>query len=71
MIRIEIAVPRRAPIVVIHDRKGSHAHTELPLAIRDAFEAAKRRVGGMSARITQRSKLERGRRRPNAAANLT
>jgi ribosome-associated translation inhibitor RaiA len=64
-IKIEIGVPRRAPIVVTHDRKGSHANAELPRAIRDAFEAAMRKVNGVSARIGQRSKIERGRRRPS------
>lgn len=64
-IKIEIGVPRRAPIVISHDRKGSHANEELLLAIRDAFEAALRKVDGMAAKIRQRSKLERGRRRPN------
>ncbi len=63
-IKIEIGVPRRSPIVVSHERTGSHANAELPRAVRDAFEAALRKVDGMSARIGQRSKIERGRRRP-------
>jgi ribosome-associated translation inhibitor RaiA len=67
-IKIEIGVPRRAAIVVSHERKGTHANAELPRAIRDAFEAAMRKVNGMSARISQRSKIERGRRRPNPSA---
>ena len=57
-------MPRRRPIVVRHERVGSHASEELGLAIRDAFEAALRKVDGMATKITQRSKLERGRRRP-------
>jgi ribosome-associated translation inhibitor RaiA len=70
-IKIEIGVPRRAPIVISHERKGSHANEELVLAIRDAFEAARRKVDGMAAKIGERSKLERGRRRPgpNAAGS--
>jgi ribosome-associated translation inhibitor RaiA len=67
-IKIEIGVPRRASIVVCHERKGSHVSAELPLAIRDAFDAALRKVDGMSARIGQRTKLDRGRRRPNLSA---
>jgi putative sigma-54 modulation protein len=63
-IKIEIGIPRRKPIVVTHDRVGSHANEELGLALRDAFEAALRRVDGTVARVTQRAKLERGRRRP-------
>ena len=53
------------PSVVSHERKGSHANEELPLAIRDAFDAALRKVDGMSAKIGQRSRIERGRRRPS------
>ena len=64
LIKIEIGVPRRGAIVVSHERIGSHANEELPLAIRDAFEAALRKVDGMAAKINRRSKLERGRRRP-------
>jgi ribosome-associated translation inhibitor RaiA len=67
-IKIEIGVPRRAPIVISHERKGSHAGEELQLAIRDAFEAAQRKVDGMAAKIGQRSKLERGRRRPGPSS---
>ena len=63
-IKIEIGVPRRSSIVVCHERKGSHANAELPLAIRDAFDVAMRKVDGMSAKISQRSRIERGRRRP-------
>jgi putative sigma-54 modulation protein len=61
---IEIGMPSRSPIVVRHERTGSNAHEELGLAIRDAFEAALRKVDGMAAKICQRSKLDRGRRRP-------
>jgi putative sigma-54 modulation protein len=66
-IKIEIGVPRRSPIVISHERVGSHATEELALAIRDAFEAAKRKVDGTAARIGQRSKLDRGRRKPRPA----
>jgi len=64
-VKIEIGVPRRAPVVVSHERTGSHANEDLPLAIREAFESALRKVGGMSAKIAQRSRIERGRRRPS------
>jgi ribosome-associated translation inhibitor RaiA len=63
-IKIEIGMPRRQSIVVTHERVGSHANEELGLAIRDAFEAAMRKVDGTAARIGQRSKLDRGRRKP-------
>jgi putative sigma-54 modulation protein len=63
-IKIEVSLPRQQPIVVSHEREGSHASEELLLALRDAFEAALRKVDGVASRITARSKLERGRRRP-------
>ena len=68
-IKIEISLPRRQPIVVCHEREGSHAHEELPLAIREAFEAALRKVDDVRSTIGARTKLERGRRRPRANAN--
>ena len=67
-IKIELGVPRRRPIVVCHEREGSHANAELPLAIRGSFEAALRKVDWVSRRIGNRPRLERGRRRPRAAA---
>ena len=63
-IKIEIGLPRRQPIVVCHEREGSHANEELPLAIRDAFAAALRKVDDVGRKIGARPKLERGRRRP-------
>jgi ribosome-associated translation inhibitor RaiA len=68
LIKIEIGMPRRNPIVVTHERIGSHANEELGLAIRDAFEAALRKVNGTAARISQRGKLDRGRRKPRPEA---
>ena len=64
-VKIEISVPRRRPIVVCHEREGSHANEELPLAIRDAFEAALRKVDDAGSKSI-RTKLERGRRRPQS-----
>ena len=63
-IKIEIGMPGRQPIVVRHERVGSHASEELCLALRDAFEAAVRKVDSTAAKIGQRSKLDRGRRKP-------
>ena len=65
-IKIEISMPRLQPIVVCHEREGSHAHEELPLAIRDAFDAALRKVDDVSTKVGARTKLERGRRRPRS-----
>jgi ribosome-associated translation inhibitor RaiA len=65
-IKIEMSVPGQPPIVVRHEREGSHASEELSVAIRDAFEAALRKVDDMATKMGQRSKLERGRRRPTS-----
>jgi putative sigma-54 modulation protein len=70
-VKIEIGVPGRRPIVVKHDREGSHATEELGLALRDAFGAALRRLDDTSSKIGQRSKLERGRRRPSEPVEIT
>ncbi len=63
-IKIEISLPRRKPLVISHERAGSHAHEELALAIREAFEAARRKADELASKIGGRTKLERGRRRP-------
>ena len=68
-IKIEIGVPRRRPIVVSHERKGSHANEELSLAIRDAFAAAERKIESTETLISSRARLERGRRRPRRLLN--
>jgi ribosome-associated translation inhibitor RaiA len=67
-IKVEISLPRRQPIVVCHEREGAHAHEELPLAVRDAFEAALRKIDDTSRKVGARTKVERGRRRPRSAA---
>jgi putative sigma-54 modulation protein len=63
-IKIEIGMPGRRPLVVRHEQEGSHAREELAIALRDAFEAAARRLDGEATRIGQRSKIERRRRKP-------
>jgi len=67
-IKIELGVPRRRPIVICHERVGGHAHAELPLVVRASFDAAVRRLDDMSRRISNRPRLERGRRRPRRPA---
>ena len=67
-IKIEISLPQRRPVVVRHERAGSHAGEELLLALRDAFEAALRKVDGVASKMGERTKLERGRRRPRPDA---
>jgi ribosome-associated translation inhibitor RaiA len=64
-IKIEIGIPRQRSIVICHERTGAHASEELTLALRDAFEVALRKMDGITAKRGQRSRLERGRRRPS------
>jgi ribosome-associated translation inhibitor RaiA len=68
-VKIEIGMPRRGTLVVSHERKSSNAKEGLSLAIRDAFDSAQRKVDGLAAKIGERGKLERGRRRPRPAAD--
>jgi putative sigma-54 modulation protein len=63
-VKIEISVPNGKPIIIDHEREGAHAHEDLNLAIRDAFEVAVRRVDEVGAKIASKAKTERGRRRP-------
>ena len=65
-IKIEMTLPHRRPVVVSHEREGSHAGEELLLALRDAFAAALRKVDGEASKLGERTKQERGRRRPRA-----
>lgn len=65
-IKIEMSIARRSPVIVVHEREGSHAGEELLLAVREAFEIARRKADGLSTRIGARGRLERGRRRPSA-----
>ncbi len=38
-IKIEVGLPERAPVVIAHDPEVNHAHEDLLVAIRDAFDA--------------------------------
>src|SRR5262245_27941759 len=71
LIKIEIGMPRRRPIVIKHEREGSHAHEEIGVALREAFEVARRKMDDTAAKIGQRSKIDRGRRRPRPAMTST
>ncbi|MGE3064705.1 MAG: HPF/RaiA family ribosome-associated protein [Hyphomicrobiaceae bacterium] len=71
LVKIEIGIPSQQPVVITHEREGANATEELGLAIRDAFEAAKRRVDEISSRITERSRNERSRRKPRPDGDVT
>ncbi len=63
-IKIEVGLPERAPVVIAHDPEVNHAHEDLLVAIRDAFDAVKRRLDDSAARMSGTAKTERGRRKP-------
>ena len=62
-VRIEISVPGGKPIIVNHEREGAHANEDLALTIRDAFDAALRRVDELSDQNAARGRTEQARRR--------
>ncbi len=68
-VKIEVSIPGHQAIIVTHEREGAHAQEDLGLAIRDAFEVATRRVDDVAAKMSSRTKQERGRRRPAPLAN--
>ncbi len=70
-VKIEVGVPGQNPLVITHDREGAHAQDDLGLAVRDAFEAAVRRIDEVSAKLASRTKQERGRRRPSPLNGTT
>lgn len=68
-IKIELTVPSKKPIIVTHTCTASQGNGDLQLAIRDAFDSAIRKIEGTARKIKQRTKVERGRRRPSRSAN--
>ncbi len=63
-IKIDIGIPEHAPLIVTHESSVGHAQEDLQIAIRDAFDAATRRLDELADRIQGSAKAERGRRRP-------
>ena len=63
-VKIEVGIPGRKDLVITHEREGAHANDDLGLAVRDAFEAAVRRIDDVSTKISSRARVERSRRRP-------
>lgn len=63
-ITIEIGIPAHNPIVVNHEPTGTAGHADVMLALRDAFNAAKRQIEETVARMDKPAKREQSRRRP-------
>lgn len=65
-VRIDIGIPGKKPIVVHHEPDDDRAHTDVMLALRDAFSAAQRQVDELSDRLDRQGRSEKARRRPSA-----
>ena len=68
-VKIEIGIPGRHPVLASYEPDGEGGHTDVMLAIRDAFAAAQRQIDELGARMDHPAKHERERRRP--ARDLT
>jgi ribosome-associated translation inhibitor RaiA len=66
-VKIEVGLPERAPVVVTHEPEVNQAHADLKAAIREAFDAVRRRLDDAAARMSAVAKIERGRRKPSPA----
>ena len=63
-IKIDIGIPDHAPLILSHESAVGDAQEDLQIALRDAFDAAKRRLEDIAERLKGSAKAERGRRRP-------
>jgi ribosomal subunit interface protein len=50
-IKIELSIPGRHDIVVNREPEENHAHEDIYVALRDAFDAAKRRMQDTAAKL--------------------
>ena len=67
-IKIEIGIPGTQPLIVRHTSAVGDAYEDLKIAIRDAFDAAQRRLDDVAERRGRAARSERGRRRPQPEA---
>jgi ribosome-associated translation inhibitor RaiA len=63
-IKIDIGIPGAAPLIVTHESAVGQAQEDLKIALRDAFDAADRRLDELVEKKNGASRAERGRRRP-------
>lgn len=63
-VRIDIGIPGHKPIVVNHEPDADNAHTDVMLALRDAFGVAQRLVDELADRLDKQARHEKVRRRP-------
>ena len=67
-IKIDIGIPDHAPLILSHESAVGDAQEDLQIALRDAFDAAKRRLDDIAEKLKNGAKSERGRRRPASKA---
>ena len=63
-VKIEIGLPGQKPLVVRNELPADQTRTDISIAVRDAFAAARRRLDDIAAKIKHPAKRERSRRRP-------
>lgn len=70
LIKIEVGVPGQSPVLISSSREDDREHEDIQIALRDAFDAAKRRLDELAAKLSRgaQAKSERGRRRPSKVA---
>lgn len=66
LIKIEVGVPGQPHILIQSARDDNREHEDIQIALRDAFDAALRKLDEASAKLSRGAdaKSERGRRRP-------
>ncbi|MFV0299191.1 MAG: HPF/RaiA family ribosome-associated protein [Hyphomicrobiaceae bacterium] len=64
-VRLDIAIAGHKSIIVKHEPEAENAHTDVMLALRDAFNAAQRQVTELADRLEKSARHEKVRRRPN------
>lgn len=55
-VRIEMGVPRKSELVVSNETERNHAHEDVYVAIRDAFETAARRLQAYAGKMEGKAK---------------
>jgi ribosome-associated translation inhibitor RaiA len=63
-VKIEIGLPGQKPLIVRNELPAYQTRTDIAIAVRDAFAAARRRLDDIAAKIKHPAKRERARRRP-------
>ncbi|HRD77991.1 MAG TPA: HPF/RaiA family ribosome-associated protein [Hyphomicrobiaceae bacterium] len=70
LVRIDVGLPGRSPVIISSDSDYNPAHEDVLIALKDAFEAARRQVAAVADQMRSPAKRERGRRRPAPERDL-